>query len=95
MDGKTKAIISHITLIGWVIALILNSKEKSDFSSFYIRQALGIGILSLFSMIKFIGWIIGIVCIVLWIVSIIGALSGEEKEVPVVGPYFQEWFKGI
>ena len=95
MDGKTKAIISHITLIGWVIALIMNSNDKSDFTSFYLRQALGIGILSLFTMIKFIGVIAGIACLVLWILSIIGAASGEEKEVPVVGAYFQDWFKGL
>ena len=42
MDGKTTAIIAHITLIGWIIAIIINSNEKNEFASFYIRQLLGL-----------------------------------------------------
>lgn len=34
MDGKTKAIIAHITIIGWIIAIVLNSSEKDEFASF-------------------------------------------------------------
>lgn len=42
MDGKTKAIVAHITWIGWIIALILNSSEKDEIASFFIRQLLGL-----------------------------------------------------
>ena len=28
MDGKTKAIVAHITWIGWLISLIINSSQK-------------------------------------------------------------------
>ena len=95
MDGKTKAIVAHITLIGWVIALVLNSQQKDEFASFYIRQMLGLIILSFVSIIPFLGWIIGIAILILWILSIIGAASGEMKPTPVVGQYFQEWFKSL
>lgn len=30
MDSKTKAIVAHITLIGWIIALLLNQGENKD-----------------------------------------------------------------
>ncbi len=95
MDGKTKAIVAHITLIGWIIALVLNSQQKDEFASFYIRQMLGLIILNFVWIIPILGWIVGIAVLVLWILSVIGAASGEEKLTPVVGKYFQDWFKAL
>ena len=96
MDGKTKAIVAHITLIGWIIALVVNSSNKDEIASFYIRQMLGVFlfgfVISWIPFVNLIGWIL---VFVMWIISIIGAASGEEKELPVVGAYFQDWFKGI
>ena len=41
-DGKTIAIISYITIIGTLIAFIMNQNKHNYFASFHIRQALGI-----------------------------------------------------
>ena len=96
MDGKTKAIIAHIYWVGWVIALVLNSNEKDELTSFYLRQLLGLFLLSVVLMfIPILGWIANVVILVFWIISLIGAVNGEQKEVPWVGSYFQDWFKGI
>jgi uncharacterized membrane protein len=96
MDGKTKAIVAHITWIGWIIALIVNSSQKDEITSYYIRQTLGIYLftllVSIIPVLNIIGWIIGII---FWIMSLIGAINGEMKETPIVGKYFQDWFKGI
>ena len=96
MDGKTKAIVAHITYIGWIIALVINSGERDEIASFYIRQLLGIYLFSIVvtfvPVINLIGWI---AALVFWILSLIGALNGEMKETPVIGKYFQDWFKGI
>ena len=102
MDGKTKAIVAHIFWIGWIISLIINMKDKDELASFYIRQLLGIYLFSLavtitatiinVSLLSSIG---GVIALVFWIISLIGAIQGEKKEVPVVGNYFQDWFKGI
>ena len=97
MDAKTKAIVAHITLIGWIIALVVNQNEnKEEFTSFYIRQMLGLILLSIvLSFIPFVnlfGWIIAFV---LWLLSLIGAASGETKLTPIVGEYFQDWFKSL
>ncbi|QRM88950.1 YtxH domain-containing protein [Lacinutrix sp. WUR7] len=100
-DGKNVAIIAHIWWIGWVIALVMNNGEKkSEYGSFYIRQMLGLLILSLASYVLnfislFISGIFGLVLLVLWIMSLIGALSGEKKPTPIVGPMFQDWFKSL
>ena len=96
MDGKTKAIVAHITLIGWIIALVVNSNEKDEFASYYIRQLLGLYLAGIvLSLIPIIGWIISIVIFVFWIMSLIGAIQGEKKETPIIGKYFQEWFKAL
>ncbi|MHB0755787.1 DUF4870 domain-containing protein [Polaribacter sp. M15] len=101
-DGKTIAIISHLWVVGLVIAFIMNMNKKNYFASFYIRQMIGLNILQFLNgaiMYRYfgdtIGWILGIVLFVLWIISLIGAIQGEEKEVPVVGEHFQNWFRGI
>lgn len=96
MDGKTKAIVAHITIIGWIIALVINSSEKDEIASYYIRQLLGLYLLGIVcAIIPIIGWIISIVVFVFWIISLVGAIQGEMKETPVVGKYFQDWFKSI
>lgn len=95
-DGKNIALIAHLTLIGWIIALVMNNDKKDELASFYIRQVLGLGLLGLvLSFIPFLGWIVSLGVFVLWIMSLIGALSGEKKLTPGVGTYFQDWFKSL
>ena len=101
MDDKTKSIVAHLTLVGWVIALVMNQSDKGPNTSFYLRQMLGITVLSL------VGWLLGmapvpylstvfyVLVLILWILSLVGALSGQQKPLPVVGDMFQTWFKGI
>ena len=95
-DGKNVAIIAHITLIGWIIAVIMNSSNKTELGSFYIRQVLGIILLAIvlgfIPIINFVAWIL---LLVLWLISLIGALSGEKKPMFLLGDQFQEWFKGL
>lgn len=96
MDGKTKAIVAHITWVGWLIALIINSSQKDEITSFYIRQLLGIYLFSLvitfIPLVNIVGWILAFI---FWILSLVGAINGEMKETPVIGKYFQDWFKGL
>ncbi len=97
MDAKTKAIVAHITLIGWIVALVLNQNEKKEeLASYYLRQVLGIFLLGIIcSVIPILNLVLWIIPFVLWIMSLVGAVGGTEKESPVVGKYFQEWFKSL
>ncbi len=98
-QGKTRAIVAHITLIGWIIAVVQNGEKKDDYASFYIRQMLGLVLLgivcSILAIIPIIGWLLYLGVVALWIVSLVHATSGEKKEIPVVGPLFQDWFKSL
>lgn len=101
MDDKTKSIVSHLTLIGWIIALVLNQNEKGPLTSFYLRQNLGLMLFWVFGWvinlahIPFLVMIWYVLIFILWLISLLGAIGGTEKPVPVVGDMFQQWFKGI
>ena len=107
--GKTVAILSYCTLIGFIIALVMNGdqKNKSELGAFHIRQALGIFLTSfaigyasiILMFIPFLGWLI-LMCayigiLVFWIMGLIAAIGGEKKAVPVLGGFYQNMFKGI
>jgi uncharacterized membrane protein len=102
-DPKIVAIISYITLIGWLAALIMNSNDRSSLGSFHIRQVLGIYLLagasSIVMIVPFLGWIVGmagyLLVLVLWFIGLISALNSEEKVVPVLGEQFQVWFRSL
>jgi uncharacterized membrane protein len=101
MDDKTKSIVAHITLIGWIIALVMNQSDKGPNTSFYLRQMLGLMLIgvagSVIGMltISMIGTVVSIIILIAWILSLVGSLGGEQKATPVVGEMFQSWFKGI
>lgn len=93
MNGKTIAIVSYITIIGWVIALILNNNEKNSFASFHIRQALGLNLVGMvLSAILPYGFVLGIIMLAFGFFT---AYSGRTVPFPVVGDYFQDWFKSL
>ncbi|MFD2542663.1 DUF4870 domain-containing protein [Lacinutrix gracilariae] len=96
-DGKNVAIIAHFTIIGLIIALVMNTTDKkTEYASFYIRQMVGLTISAIIlGFIPVIGWIISLLFVVGWVLSLIGALSNEKKPLPVIGALFQDWFKSL
>lgn len=107
--GKTVGIIAYCTLIGFIIALVMNGdqKNKSELGLFHIRQALGIfltffaiGIASIILVfIPIIGWLAILVAyitnFVFWIMGLVAAINAEKKTVPLLGNFYQNLFKGI
>ena len=103
MDGKTKALVSHLFVIGWIIALIVNSNKKEELASYYIRQNLGFIIvwlgLTILRVLPVVGpavWAVGsILLFVGWLMSFIWSIQGEMRPVPWLGDKFQAWFRGF
>ena len=101
-EHKVNAMISHFTIIGTIVALMMNAEKKNEFVSFYTRQTLG-----LFLCFHFGAYFIGnlnswlattaywIFFLILWIISFAGLMNNEMKLVPVLGEQFQKWFKGL
>lgn len=95
-QGKIIAIIAHITVIGWIIAVVMNSNQKTEFGSFYIRQMLGLfafGVIG--GLIPMVNLFVALIVISGLIYSLIGAVSETKNELPLVGPLFQDWFKAL
>lgn len=110
VDGKTIAIISYITIIGWVISYIQYGNNKSQLAVFHIRQSLflmlcafAVCIVSMcFAFVPYIGWIISLGInlvllgfLVLWIIALLNAANGEQKPLPIFGNKAQDLLKGI
>lgn len=101
-ESKNIAIISYLTVVGSIIALFMNSENKTAFASFHIRQALGL-FLSYFALAYLIGyfdsWMISgsffMAYFILWIFGFLGALQNEQREIPIVGAFFQSFFKNL
>lgn len=101
-EGKNIAVVSHITIIGTIIAIILNNDKKNSFASFYIRQTLGIFLLFFalgYPVGLFDSWMISsslyIFIFILWAYSFISALQGQMNLIPFLGSFFQKFFKNL
>lgn len=102
-EGKTIAIIAYLTIIGLVIAFVMNNDKKHPFATYHIKQSLGLAAVSLvlwvIGLIPFIGWIISIigffVILYMWIMGLVNAVNQRQKPLPFLGNKFEKWFKNI
>ena len=100
-DGKTLAIVSYFTFVGLIIAIIMNLEKKNPFTTFHVRQMLGLIIMLIFSNVvekyvnSWLGTVFWVITFVSWLFGLFGAIKGEGKLIPVIGPMFQDWFKNI
>lgn len=102
-EGKNIAIIAYITIIGLIIAFVMNNEKKNVFASYHIRQSLGLALitlaLSVIGIIPIIGWLISFIgffiILYLWISGILNAINNKEKPIPLLGEKYEEWFKNI
>ncbi|MDP3312745.1 DUF4870 domain-containing protein [Lutibacter sp.] len=110
MDGKSIAIISYLTIIGWIIAYVMYGNNKSQLAIYHLRQSLFIMLIgftfyivqTMLLFIPYLGWLVslllipvGLVLFVLWIMGLISAINGEEKPIPIVGEKVQQLLSSI
>ncbi len=102
-NSKLFAFLSVLLLIiGFILAIIV--KRDNKYVMFYAKQSLGLfiawvivavigGLLK--AIIPFVGDVIygiaAILLIVLWIFGLVYSLSGEMKEVPIIGSYVRSF----
>lgn len=103
LDGKTIAIVAYLTLIGLIVAYVLNTDKKDVFASFHIRQSLGLGVIGLglmvLGMVPILGWLISffgsLFLLFLWIMGLLNAINAKQQPVPILGKRFMEWFRNL
>lgn len=83
MDTKTTGIVAYLTWIGLLIAYLSGDKEGAKF---HLNQSLVLVLASIVcGIIPFLGWAAEIFVFVCWIIGFVGAVQGEEKEMPLLG----------
>ena len=78
INDNTVGVIAYITLIGFIIAIVLNSNkegEEKKFGAFHIRQALGLIIFAVGTYILFAILTMLLITISFGLAGIVGILS--------------------
>ncbi len=109
-DGKTVAILSYLTIIGWLIAYFgFHQGRRTSLGSYHLRQALFLFlcyfvvqiILEVLLSITAAGLIADLMSvahvlyIILIIVGILNASRGEEKPLPLIGRNAERYFPSL
>jgi uncharacterized membrane protein len=97
-DSKVFAFLAMLlSALGFVIAYAV--KKEDRYVMFYAKQSLAlffawliVWIVGLFlAFIPFLGsfivWLADLCLIVLWAIGLIYSLSGEQKEIPIIGQF--------
>ena len=100
--GKGLGIVAYITIIGVLIAFFMNQEKRNPFVSFHVRQSLGLWLLYFilgYVISGFDSWMLTysfwIFFAVLFLYGILGAISGKNNSVPILGDFFQKLFKSL
>lgn len=99
-EDRTVAILSYLTIIGFIVAIVIHSSKKTKLGAYHLRQMLGLVLVglagSVLGVIPILGWlalmVIWVGLLVFWVLGLIAAAKGELKPVPLVGEHFQKWF---
>ena len=101
-QGKSLAILAYCTILGALIAMSMNSEKKNAFASFHIRQGLGLSLTFfllgfLIALFDNIGVTFGFwgFFFILWLYGFIGAAQGKFHLIPLLGIFFQKFFKRL
>lgn len=104
VEDRTVAILSYITIIGFIIAIVMHSSKKTQLGAFHLRQVLGLFITGVafglcaivLAFIPILGWLAimagWLTLLVFVIIGLIAAANGQQKPVPLLGEKYQGWF---
>lgn len=109
-NDKTPAIIGYLPFIpiGIILGIVMYNGNKTKFTAYHLRQAIGINALAVAfwiimmminagnPMLVYNNYtfmmLVMFLFFILLIVGMVNASSGQEKPIPVVGQYFEKWF---
>ena len=90
-----------LSVIGFILAIVV--KRENKYVMFYAKQSLGLFIAwlvvavigAVLNIIPVVGNIIygiaAVILVVLWIFGLVYSLSGEMKEIPIIGSYVRSF----
>jgi uncharacterized membrane protein len=101
-EDRTVAILSYVTILGFIAAIFVHQGRKTQLGAFHLRQVLGLVLTGaaggLCAVVPILGWIVwffvAIGLFVLWLLGLISAVRGDMRPVPLLGEHYQRWFAG-
>lgn len=95
------AIVAYLTIIGLIVAFIVNNQKKDELVTYHIKQSLGLClcgfVLFVVGLVPLLGWILSflgsLLLLYVWIIGLIHAINARKKPVPILGVKFEEWFR--
>lgn len=101
-EDRTVAILSYVTIIGFIAAIFLHLNHKTELGAFHLRQMLGMvltgvagGIIGIVPILGWIAWFLIVIGLFgLWILGLLSAVRGDQRPVPLLGEHYQRWFAG-
>lgn len=102
-EDRTVAVLSYITIIGFIVAIVMHQSRKTQLGAFHLRQVLGMVLTAaagaVCAVVPILGWIVWILVVIglfiLWLVGLLAALKGDMRPVPILGEQYQRWFAGV
>jgi uncharacterized membrane protein len=97
--GQSNDINTGMAIVAYILFFIplLTEYKDNTFVKFHVKQSLILTIagviVSWLAWIPFFGWILGVGVFILWVMGVMNAANGEQKELPYIGKYADEWFK--
>ena len=91
--------IPNIELIKHIYTLYIEEKDK--FVTYHIKNMFGLVIILFITttffegneFLEFIGQIAWVTSFFLWVYSLLMAITGKQKGIPILTDLFQKWFK--
>jgi len=94
-DIEENKAIAAIGYLGILCLIPLLAKKDSPYAQYHGKQGLLLLIVWVIAgfviWFPIIGWIIGVLLTVLFVIGIINALSGKMKPLPVIGKWAENW----
>ena len=87
LADKTKAMLSYIPFLGWILAIIFLITDKKDkFVRFHAMQSIFLFFaITILSMVPFFGWVARLGGFVLLIYMMVQSYDGKKKKLPIIG----------
>lgn len=104
--SSTLAVISYLTIIGWLAIYFGPARYRNQLVAFHLRQSLLLHVClllvnatSIFQLWTFYpvlpAILLNLILLVLWYQGLRGAVHCREESLPILGEPAQQWFRHI
>jgi len=98
-DVQENKAIAALSYVGLLVLIPLLVKKDSPYSQFHAKQGLVLLIawvaIGIIAIVPILGWLISlvgsIILLVLFVIGLVNALSGQAKELPLIGKYGEKF----